>query len=310
MTKLVDVAAAVILRPDGHFLLGQRAPGTFYPGYWEFPGGKVEPGESPRAALIRELDEELGLEVLAAWPWLVRSHRYEHAHVRLHFFRVPAWRGTLTDRVHAQLTWASAATPTVAPMLPANGPIFSALRLPQFMAITQAAAIGADAQLAALERLFARGPALVQVREAALEPAARARFAAAALELARATGNPLVINADGELARALGAGGVHLTAALLAQTTLRPDFELVGASCHSRAELLRAAELGLDYAVLGPVQPTATHPDRAPLGWEEFTRLTAELPLPVFAVGGMRRDQLELAQSHGAHGMAAIRAAG
>jgi mutator protein MutT len=89
--KQVAVAAAVIFRdgPRGReFLLGQRAPGTFYPGYWEFPGGKVEPGESPVDALKRELDEELGIRVLDCSPWLTLSHVYEHAHVRLHFFRV------------------------------------------------------------------------------------------------------------------------------------------------------------------------------------------------------------------------------
>ena len=75
--KIVDVAAAVITRPDGSFLLGQRAPGTFYAGHWEFPGGKVEPGETPREALIRELHEELGLNVDAAWPWIMREHEYE-----------------------------------------------------------------------------------------------------------------------------------------------------------------------------------------------------------------------------------------
>ncbi|MBL8454341.1 MAG: NUDIX domain-containing protein, partial [Zoogloea sp.] len=74
MKKIVHVAAAVITRPDGSFLVGQRAADTFYPGYWEFPGGKVEAGETPREALIRELHEELDMEVLEAWPWLTREH--------------------------------------------------------------------------------------------------------------------------------------------------------------------------------------------------------------------------------------------
>ena len=90
MKKIVHVAAAVITRPDGSFLLGQRAPDTFYPGYWEFPGGKVEPGETPRDALVRELDEELGMQVDTAYPWITREHVYEHAHVSLHFFKVSA----------------------------------------------------------------------------------------------------------------------------------------------------------------------------------------------------------------------------
>ena len=98
--KLVDVSAGVLLRPDGCYLLGQRAQDTVYAGYWEFPGGKVEPGETPAQALCRELDEELGIRVTHLRPWLRREHVYEHAHVRLHFFEVAGWEGALDDRVH------------------------------------------------------------------------------------------------------------------------------------------------------------------------------------------------------------------
>jgi 8-oxo-dGTP diphosphatase len=90
---IVRVAAAVILRPDGQVLLAQRPPGKAYAGYWEFPGGKFEPGESPRAALDRELFEELGLTVRRAAPWFVQRYVYPHAHVELHFFRVFAFDG-------------------------------------------------------------------------------------------------------------------------------------------------------------------------------------------------------------------------
>ena len=155
--KIVDVAAAVITRPDGSFLLGQRAPGTFYPGYWEFPGGKVEPGESPRQALIRELHEELGLRVQTAWPWITREHQYEHAHVRLHFFRVPHWSGEITDHIHSALSWQRIDAMKVSPMLPANGPVLAALALPHEYAITHAWQIGAEAQLAQIDAALARG---------------------------------------------------------------------------------------------------------------------------------------------------------
>ena len=103
MKKITEVAAAVIVRPDGSFLLGRRPPGGFYAGYWEFPGGKVEAGEMPRDALIRELDEELGIRVELAYPWLVREFVYEHAHVRLNFFRVLRWQGELRDLQHDAL---------------------------------------------------------------------------------------------------------------------------------------------------------------------------------------------------------------
>ena len=94
----VEVVAAVLMRDDGRFLLGQRPAGKVHSGYWEFPGGKIERGEAPTAALRRELSEELGIEVTRAWPWLTRDYDYAHAAVRLRFFRVVEWSGELHGR--------------------------------------------------------------------------------------------------------------------------------------------------------------------------------------------------------------------
>src|ERR1700752_4096497 len=101
----VEVAAAVILRHDGQFLLAQRPAGKVYAGYWEFPGGKVEPGEPARAALIRELREELGIEVTRAYTWVTREYASPHAHVRLNFFRVLGWEGEPRSREAQALSW-------------------------------------------------------------------------------------------------------------------------------------------------------------------------------------------------------------
>ena len=117
--SLVEAAAAVILRPDGHFLLGRRPPGKPYAGYWEFPGGKIEPGESDYAALVRELREELGVEVTAATAWLTQRHVYPHAYVELRFFRVTAWRGDVHPQEGQQVAWQTPGSYTVGPMLPA-----------------------------------------------------------------------------------------------------------------------------------------------------------------------------------------------
>ena len=307
MKKIVHVAAAVITRPDGSVLLGQRAPDTFYPGYWEFPGGKVEPGETPRDALIRELDEELGMRVDTAYPWITREHVYEHAHVSLHFFEVTAWRGEIHDRVHSALSWQQAGAMDVGPMLPANGPILKALRLPRVCGITHAGEIGIDTQLARLEAALAGGLRLVQIREPALPDADCERFARAVVERCHAAGALAVVNGDAALARRIGADGLHLPARSLMAADGRPDFEWVGASCHSRAELEQAAALELDYALLGAVRPTQSHPERAPLGWSAFGDLVARLPLPVFALGGLSAGDLETAKAAGAHGVAGIR---
>ncbi|MDP2825567.1 MAG: Nudix family hydrolase [Sulfuritalea sp.] len=311
--KLTEVAAAVIERPgaDGatEFLLGQRAPGSFYAGFWEFPGGKVEPGETPHAALVRELSEELGIEVLRADPWLRREHEYEHAHVRLNFFRVRQWRGELHDHVHSALAWQRAAALTVSPMLPANAPVLAALALPEFYAITHAGEIGIDAQLLALAHALDGGLKLVQLRELQLDAPRRSAFVHAAVDLCHQYGARALVNGDAELAEAAAADGVHLPAAQLAAQSRRPDFPLVAASCHSAAELEWAAALGCDFAVFGPVRATASHPGVAGIGWDNFAAAVGVPPLPTFALGGLSRADLDLAQRAGAHGIAAIRAA-
>jgi len=311
--QLTEVAAAVIERPgaDGatEFLLGQRASGTFYAGFWEFPGGKVEAGETPHAALVRELSEELGIEVVRADPWLLRQHVYEHAHVRLNFFRVREWHGELRDHVHSALAWQRADAVTVSPMLPANAPVLVALALPQFYAITHAGEIGVDAQLLALAHALEAGLKLVQLREPKLDVARRSAFVHAAVDLCHQYGARVLVNGDAALAQAAGADGVHLPARQLAAQAARPDFPLVAASCHSSAELELAGRLGCDFAVFGPVRATASHPDAAGIGWEKFAAEVGVPPLPTFALGGLLLVDLDVAQRAGAHGIAAIRAA-
>ena len=103
--KTVEVAAAVLQRADGSFLLAQRPEGKIWAGYWKFPGGKLEAGETAREALVRELCEELGIEVTTAYPWITRLFTYPHATVRLSFFRVTEWRGELYPHEGQQFSW-------------------------------------------------------------------------------------------------------------------------------------------------------------------------------------------------------------
>jgi len=117
---LLHVAAAIILRPDGQVLLAQRPAGKAYAGYWEFPGGKLEAGETAREALDRELSEELGITVRGAAPWLVQRFRYPHAHVLLHFFRVFEWEGEPVGHDGQAFVWQTPGRFDVSPLLPAN----------------------------------------------------------------------------------------------------------------------------------------------------------------------------------------------
>jgi 8-oxo-dGTP diphosphatase len=302
----MEVAAAVVLSEDGRFLLAQRPPGKPYAGYWEFPGGKVEEGESAEAALRRELHEELGIQVEQAYPWITRDYDYPHAAVRLRFFRVATWRGTLHGRESQQFAWQSLQFLNVSPVLPANGPVLRALALPQVYGITNAAALGASAFLERAERALASGLRLIQFREKTLDQSAQRDLATRLIGVAHRFGARVLVNGAAQFAREVGADGVHLDSRSLLSTMSRPDFDLVGASCHDEFELQHAEKLGADLAVLGPVQATPSHPGDPTLGWQSFAALTRNRSLPVFALGGMRPSDLPRAWGTGAHGISML----
>lgn len=303
MQTVIDVAAAVILRADGSFLLTQRPPGRPWAGYWEFPGGKFEPGEAAADCLARELNEELGIDIDAPAPWITRVYAYPERTVRLHFFRVWRWRGTPHAREGQALSWETP-LPSVAPLLPANAPVLRALALPPIYAISAADELGVETFLMRLERALAAGLKLLQIRDKHLAAETRAHLARAAVTRAHAYGAKVLINDDVALAQAVGADGVHVSGRLLATLDRRPAVAWCGASCHDAAALARAERLGCDFALLSPVLPTATHPDAMPLGWERFAALARDRAMPVYALGGLSPQMLDRAQGHGAHGIA------
>ena len=353
-TKIVEVAAAVLQRPDGSFLLAQRPADKIWAGYWEFPGGKIEPGETPYHALVRELREELGIEVETAYPWVTRIFTYPHATVRLNFFRVTQWSGELHPHEGQEFAWQLltpipnrntanshlpfqgegwdrdgvialphnlAPIPTltlplkgrgqvsVSPMLPANAPILRALELPSLYAISNVAELGAEEFMHRLEGALCNGLRLVQLREKNLSRAEMRALSLCAIELAHAHGAQVLINSDVELAQEVGADGIHFTSTQLAALRERPALPWCAASCHNKEELHRAEERGMDFAVLGPVLPTQSHPGAASLGWEAFGKIAAGSSIPVYALGGLCRDDFETAWQHGAHGIALLRQA-
>lgn len=306
MNPVFDIAVAVLRRSDGHVLLADRPAGKVWSGYWEFPGGKVDAGETVVEALGRELREELGITPETVTPWIIREYDYPDRRVRLHCLRVTAWRGTPHGREGQRLAWEDPAAPTVSPLLPANDVIMKALCLPPVYAITSAARLGETEFMLRLEQALERGTRLIQVREPGFTAERLAAFARAVSERARSCGARVLINGDPSLARAIGADGVHLQSGQLMTLETAPDCALWGASCHDAAELGRAAMLGADFAVLSPVLPTPTHPEAGGLGWSRFTELACACPLPVYALGGMRPELLETALRHGAHGIALL----
>jgi 8-oxo-dGTP diphosphatase len=305
----VHVAAGALIDGAGRVLITKRADRLHQGGLWEFPGGKLEPGETPEQALARELAEELGVQVVSARPLIRVQHDYGDRHVLLDVYRVVAFRGEPRGLEGQPLDWVLPQEMDPARFPAADRPVIDALRLPALYLITGPDATDRPAFLGRLERALDTGVGIVQLRAHGLPDAAFARLADAAYGICRPRGVRLVLNRAPEaLPAALRCDGLHLPAALLGRLLRRPlDRErLVGASCHTAEELELAARLDMDYALLSPVRPTRSHPDATPLGWSRFAELAALARIPVYALGGLGPGDVERAIALGGQGVAAI----
>ncbi|MFT0545729.1 thiamine phosphate synthase [Allopusillimonas ginsengisoli] len=336
----IDVAAGLILRPDGSLLLGQRPEGKPWSGWWELPGGKIEQGESVLQALTRELNEELGITVTEATPWVTYTHEYPKNIVRLAFCRVTGWEGEPQGLEDQSLAWVNPRQPTldVGPLLPATLPPLRWIRLPERYLITSINTYERlPAYLDTLSQAVQNGIELVQFREPGSDMTAeqlREAFAQV-LQCCRQYGARCLVNsahpenwwaeADGVHFRAADALSRYTAATTSALTDSPADTprqtkegdvaadviasspRLTGVSAHTKEELHAALALDADFVVIGHVLDTPSHPDEPGIGWARFAQLAREAGLPAFAIGGQSPATLTEAQRHGAHGIAGIR---
>ncbi|MGO4551562.1 Nudix family hydrolase [Lysobacter sp. 2RAF19] len=304
----VEVVAGVIRDKAGRILLARRTEGRDLAGLWEFPGGKREPGESPEAALARELHEELGIDITCGEPVIAVPQRYPHKRLRLDVRLVASWRGTVKGHEGQALAWAPPHTLGAYAMPSADIPVVAALLQPDRYLVTPAPNGSDAAWLEALEAALAAGIRRVQLRAPHCPPTRWASLVEAAVDACRRHGADVLVNGDIALAQAMDIG-VHLRSTQLAALDARPlpKEQRVGASCHTLEDLRRAEAIGCDFAVLGPIAATPTHPEAVPLGWDGFAAMREEVALPIYAIGGMRFEDIPVARAHGAQGIAAIR---
>jgi 8-oxo-dGTP diphosphatase len=304
----VHVVAAVLRDVRGRVLLARRTAGRDLAGAWEFPGGKVEPGESPLQALGRELHEELGIRVLEAAPLISVPQAYPGKRIVLDVYTVGAFEGTPRGLERQALAWSPLEKLSSYPMPPADRPVVAALTAPGRYLVSPES-VEPAAFLARLDRALAAGVRRVQLRVRGLAPGEMLALARAAAARCRAHGADLLVNGEPGLAADLGLG-LHLPARdLMALAALPPlaAGQLVAASCHDAAELAHAEQLGVQFAVVGPVRATESHPGAAPIGWERFSMLREGVSLPLYAIGGMKPADVAVARRHGAQGVAGIR---
>lgn len=305
-----EIAVGVVVDGQGRLLAACRPLGTMSEGRWEFPGGKIEAGESPVDALARELDEEVGIKIHQPRPLICFCHSRGPAPVRLHIFVVDDWTGPAVSREGQTIRFVDPSAMRDPAALPASDVILNALTLPERYVIPPPVdSTAPDDWYARLRLSLARNKSLIRLRQTTLDDTAYESLARQVVAIADQADAGVLLDRDPAMVARVGAAGLHWPARQLATNSQRPvgNEYWFAVSAHDRLELERAEVMGADFATLSPVQPTATHPEATSLGWQRWQELRADLALPVYALGGVDETHLSSAHAANAQGIAAIR---
>ncbi|MDD1610859.1 MAG: Nudix family hydrolase, partial [Methylococcaceae bacterium] len=280
----IRVAIGVIKNHQGQVLIALRDDTRHQGGLWEFSGGKIETNETAEQALKRELKEELAIDIISAIPLMTINHSYADRAVQLIVFLVEQFTGEPHSAEGQPIKWVNVQDLKQYQFPAANQAIITAAQLPPYYAILD----DSDPLLleANLQKLLANGLKLIQARLKTLSAEASHAFIEQAYLLCQQHGALLLINSAVKNTDTL-ADGIHLTSRDLMAMPHRPaNIKWLAASCHNREELTHAQHIGVDFVVLAPVLTTQTHPDTAPIGWQQFAELVNQCNLPVYALGG------------------------
>lgn len=306
---MLKVAVGVIRNKKGEILISERPDHVHQGGLWEFPGGKLEPGENSYQALKRELFEELNLSISSAKPLVKIHHQYEDLSVLLDVYTVDDFQGEARGMEDQAIRWVAVSELNNYSFPVANKRIIDTLKLPRFYPIVDECLGDPATMLTHLDKLMDRGYTMIQWRAHSLNDKDYKQLAKRAMQLCDIKGVRLFLNTRLDLAIELNARAVHLSAHNLTITCEQvPDSIQLAASCHTAQELEKAQELGALFAQLSPVCETASHPAEKPLGWGVFETLAGSSTIPVFALGGVGPDDIETALLNGAQGVSGIRA--
>ena len=316
--KVVHVAVAVIQRSDGSVFVARRPADKHMGGMWEFPGGKVEAGETLHKAMTRELQEELGVETETIAPVIQIRHEYPEKTVLLDVWRVRIIRGDPHGAEGQPVCWKPIEQLRDEDFPPANRPIITALKLPSRYLVTGRFSGESDLR-ERLERALKAGVRLVCFRAPWLSDELYHDLCGRVVApICTEYGVRLLIKGGLDAVRrnvTQGVAGVHLKSAELEQlNTADVQLPVTGkqyvyaASCHNLEQLRLAAERGMDFVTLSPVRETTSHPKADVVGVSEAADLTLKATVPVYWLGGMDERDLSTAQSAGAQGVAAITA--
>ena len=307
MTQKIHVAVGVICNHENRYLISKRHTHLHQGGLWEFPGGKVEVGETVYSALCRELSEELNIIVKHAEPLIEISYQYSDKDVLLDVWRITDYDGIATSQQGQPIDWPLLSELDNYTFPDANQAILKALKLPSYYAITGDFIDYAD-YFQKLERCLKDGIKLIQLRYKGTESTVLDNLIIKSQSLCSTFDAKLIINDSADIVSQYNVDGVHLNSIRLYEYSERPitKEKFLGVSVHTKEDLQQAVKIKADFAVVSPVLKTQSHPDINPIGWDGFASLISNSPIPIYALGGMKKELLVEARKYGAFGIAAI----
>lgn len=301
----LSVVIGIIKDEEGRIFITRRHDTLHLGGLWEFPGGKVERGEMLNIALARELREEVGIEVVTSMPLISFKYAYAEREVHLHVFEITQYMGKARSQIGQGWIWVHHHDLKDYIFPAANRAILTAIYLPPFYAI-----LNDDVEdlLAQLKLFLSQGIKLIQARLKNLPENKVREFFECAYALCKKNNALLLVNSGTIKAVEMPCDGIHLTSSDLLSWDSRPEnLHWLSASCHNQKELEHAQKIGVDFVLLSPVLKTQTHLDTESLGWGKFEKLVMLCDVPVYALGGMQKSDLQTAKFAGGQGIAGIR---
>lgn len=307
LNSYIDIAVGV-LQKESKVCLALRQKHQSHANHWEFPGGKIEQDEMPIEALKREFLEELAVETHHWKPLIVIPWDYEKVSVRLHVYTTAEYSSEPIGNEGQQVKWFEIADLDKLTLPAANKGILLALQLADKYMITGNFS-GFDDALQKLSSALESGIELCQLRAKELGTQEFSEIAQAAISLCHKHKTKILLNGKVELLTDFpAADGVQLASNLIYDYKTRPiaKNKLLGVSTHTNEDIQQALKIDADFILLSPVKETSSHPGVPGIGWETFAQKVQSITVPVYALGGMKAEDVQVAKSHGGQGVAAI----
>ncbi|MEM9101153.1 MAG: Nudix family hydrolase [Pseudomonadota bacterium] len=298
-----------ILKREQQIFIAQRQSKSDFSGFWEFPGGKLEIGETPLQCLRREMSEEVGIDVKSVTPLIQIKHQYTHKKVLLDVYTINDFIGDPIGAEGQHVRWVEQDELHQYQFPDANISIISACQLPSLYRITPNLSTVTEFR-ELLKKSALQSGDWIQLRCPELPFKDFVALASEILPICRDHQHKLLLNSELKILDYLEVDGLHLSQSNLHKVhgSLKEQslYTWIGASCHDLQEVRFAEQQGVDFITISPVSITTSHPETIPLGWQSFSELVKETHLPVFALGGVSPKEVYVAKECGAQGVAGI----